>query len=63
MPLCIKLLNADGLVYVESGSPLPFAGAGEGDTPDWLAPWEAIRADKAGIVFYHLLKLRAAAAV
>jgi 16S rRNA (guanine(966)-N(2))-methyltransferase RsmD len=62
LPLCAQLLNADGLVYVESGSPLPTADAGEGDTPDWLAPWEAIRADKAGIVFYHLLKLRDAQA-
>ena len=25
LPLCAQLLNADGLVYVESGSPLPFA--------------------------------------
>jgi 16S rRNA (guanine(966)-N(2))-methyltransferase RsmD len=58
LPLCANLLAEDGLVYVESGAPLPFPGAGEGDTPDWLAPWEAIRADKAGIVFYHLLKLR-----
>ena len=62
LPLCVQLLNADGLVYVESGSPLPLAAAGEGDTPDWLAPWEAIRSDKAGIVFYHLLKLRDAKA-
>jgi 16S rRNA (guanine966-N2)-methyltransferase len=59
LPLCVKLLDADGLVYVESGVPLPFTDAGEGDTPDWLAPWEAIRSDKAGIVFYHLLRLRA----
>jgi 16S rRNA (guanine(966)-N(2))-methyltransferase RsmD len=60
LPLCANLLNEDGLVYVESGAPLPFAAdvdAGAG-APDWLAPWEAIRADKAGIVFYHLLKLR-----
>jgi 16S rRNA (guanine966-N2)-methyltransferase len=59
LPLCVNLLAADGLVYVESGVPLPFTDAGEGDTPDWLAPWEAIRSDKAGIVFYHLLRLRA----
>jgi 16S rRNA (guanine(966)-N(2))-methyltransferase RsmD len=58
LPLCAGLLTEGGLVYVESGAPLPFAEAGEGDVPDWLAPWEAIRADKAGIVFYHLLKLR-----
>ncbi len=57
LPLCVNLLTEDGLVYVESGAPLPF-GEG-GDTPDWLTPWEAIRADKAGIVFYHLLRLRA----
>jgi 16S rRNA (guanine(966)-N(2))-methyltransferase RsmD len=58
LPLCAKLLTEDGLVYVESGAPLPFdAGA---STPRWLAPWEAIRADKAGIVFYHLLKQRGA---
>jgi 16S rRNA (guanine(966)-N(2))-methyltransferase RsmD len=62
LPLCAGLLADDGLVYVESGAPLPFAEAGEGATPDWLAPWEAIRADKAGIVFYHLLRLRADAA-
>ncbi|HEU4376716.1 MAG TPA: 16S rRNA (guanine(966)-N(2))-methyltransferase RsmD [Telluria sp.] len=62
LPLCAQLLHADGLVYVESGSPLPFAGAGAGDTPDWLAPWETIRADKAGIVFFHLLRLRDAEA-
>jgi 16S rRNA (guanine966-N2)-methyltransferase len=58
LPLCVNLLAADGLVYVESGAPLPFAQEDGDDTPDWLAPWEAIRADKAGIVFYHLLRLR-----
>jgi 16S rRNA (guanine966-N2)-methyltransferase len=62
LPQCAGLLADGGLVYVESGAPLPFAEAGEGETPDWLAPWEAIRADKAGIVFYHLLKLRPASA-
>jgi 16S rRNA (guanine(966)-N(2))-methyltransferase RsmD len=58
LPLCQELLAEDGLVYVESGAPLPFAEAGEGETPDWLAPWEAIRSDKAGIVFYYLVTLR-----
>jgi 16S rRNA (guanine966-N2)-methyltransferase len=66
LPLCAGLLNEDALVYVESGAALPFAADNGNDddngapTPDWLAAWEAIRADKAGIVFYHLLKLRAA---
>jgi 16S rRNA (guanine966-N2)-methyltransferase len=58
LPLCAGLLKEGGLVYAESGAKLPFPDAGEGDCPDWLQPWEAIRADKAGIVFYHLLKLQ-----
>ena len=68
LPLCAGLLNENALVYVESGAALPFGANSDGDnqndngepTPDWLAPWEAIRADKAGIVFYQLLRLRAA---
>ena len=68
LPLCAGLLNQDALVYVESGAALPFGADRESDgnqpdgpsTPDWLAPWEAVRTDKAGTVFYHLLKLRAA---
>jgi hypothetical protein len=38
------------LVYAEAETPLD----GE-DTPEWLQGWSAIRADKAGMVFYHLL--------
>ena len=68
LPLCAGLLNENALVYVESGAALPFGANSDDDnqndngapTPDWLAPWEAIRADKAGIVFYQLLRLRAA---
>jgi 16S rRNA (guanine966-N2)-methyltransferase len=54
-PVCAKLLTADGLIYVESELQL--------DTevpPDWLAGWEVIRADKAGVVFYHLLQRKVA---
>ena len=58
LPLCAALLEAGGLVYAESGAPLPFAPEDGSAPPDWLAPWEAIRADKAGVVFYQLLKLR-----
>lgn len=50
LPICAKLLATDGLLYVESELPL--------DTempPDWLDGWEVVRADKAGMVFYHLL--------
>ncbi|MYN27723.1 16S rRNA (guanine(966)-N(2))-methyltransferase RsmD [Duganella levis] len=55
LPLCSKLLKEGGLVYAESGLALEFA---EGETPEWLADWEIIRADKAGMVFYHLLKYK-----
>ncbi|MYM69471.1 16S rRNA (guanine(966)-N(2))-methyltransferase RsmD [Pseudoduganella sp. FT55W] len=53
LPLCSKLLKEGGLVYAESGLALEFA---EGEAPEWMANWEIIRADKAGMVFYHLLK-------
>ncbi|RJG14467.1 16S rRNA (guanine(966)-N(2))-methyltransferase RsmD [Massilia cavernae] len=56
LPLCVNLLNEGGLVYAEADAPLPFAPQ-DGEMPAWLAPWEPVRADKAGIVFYHLLKL------
>jgi 16S rRNA (guanine(966)-N(2))-methyltransferase RsmD len=57
LPLCAGLLNEGGMVYAESGAALPFA-AKEGDaTPEWLAPWQLVRGDKAGMVHFHLLKL------
>jgi 16S rRNA (guanine(966)-N(2))-methyltransferase RsmD len=60
LPLCVQLLNEGGLVYAESGERLPFAETDEAaeDVPDWLQPWQLVRADKAGMVHYHLLKLR-----
>jgi len=57
LPLCTRLMKEDSLVYAESGAALEFA---EGETPEWMAPWEVIRADKAGMVFFHLLRLKAA---
>lgn len=56
LPLCGKLLKQGGLVYAESGLALEFA---EGEAPEWMDGWEIIRADKAGMVFYHLLKYKA----
>ncbi|WP_343733413.1 16S rRNA (guanine(966)-N(2))-methyltransferase RsmD [Duganella sp.] len=56
LPLCTRLLKEGGLVYAESGLSLAFA---EGEAPDWMANWDIIRADKAGMVFYHLLKYKA----
>lgn len=53
LPLCTRLLKEGGLVYAESGLPLEFA---DGEAPDWLAAWEVVRADKAGMVYFHLLK-------
>lgn len=55
LPQCTRILQEGGLVYAESGAALEFE---PGATPDWMAPWEVIRADKAGMVFFHLLKLR-----
>jgi 16S rRNA (guanine966-N2)-methyltransferase len=62
LPLCAALLEDGGLVYAEAGAPLPFAPEDGSAAPDWLAAWEPVRADKAGGVFYHLLKLRPATA-
>ncbi len=51
LPVCERLLAPGGLVYAEAEMPL----AGDAP-PDWLADWEVLRADKAGMVFYHLLR-------
>ena len=58
LPLCAALLEHDGLVYAEAGAALPFAPEDGSAAPDWLAPWEPVREGKAGVVFFHLLKLR-----
>ncbi|WP_020654345.1 16S rRNA (guanine(966)-N(2))-methyltransferase RsmD [Massilia niastensis] len=55
LPLCPALLKEGGMVYAEAETPLPL-GEGE-EMPEWLAGWDAVRADKAGMVYYHLLKL------
>jgi 16S rRNA (guanine(966)-N(2))-methyltransferase RsmD len=55
LPLCSKLLKENGLVYAESGLPLTFE---EGEPPEWMQGWDVVRADKAGMVFYHLLQYR-----
>lgn len=53
MPFCQQLLVPQGLMYVES----EFALEGD-DAPEWMAAWEIVRADKAGMVFYHLLRCK-----
>ena len=58
LPLCAGLLKEGGLVYAESGERLPFADGEhpEDVAPAWLDGWELLRGDKAGMVYYHLLK-------
>jgi 16S rRNA (guanine(966)-N(2))-methyltransferase RsmD len=51
LPLCERLLSDDGLLYAEAELPLT-----EEDPPAWMAGWEVVRSDKAGMVFYHLLR-------
>ncbi|AXA93247.1 16S rRNA (guanine(966)-N(2))-methyltransferase RsmD [Massilia sp. YMA4] len=55
LPLCLPLLKEDGLVYAEA----ELALTGD-DAPDWLAAWEVVRCDKAGMVHFHLLRRRPA---
>jgi len=61
LPLCTRLLKPGGLVYAESGLALTddafqtsLASDGTGK-PEWMLPWDVIRADKAGTVYFHLL--------
>jgi 16S rRNA (guanine(966)-N(2))-methyltransferase RsmD len=49
LPLCGRLLAADGLLYVEAENALP-----EASQEDWLQDWRIVRMDRAGMVFYHL---------
>ncbi|RBA25030.1 16S rRNA (guanine(966)-N(2))-methyltransferase RsmD [Herminiimonas fonticola] len=53
LPACAPLLANDGLIYVESETSLDVA-----TPPDWLQGWEVVRADNAGLVFYHLLQAK-----
>ncbi len=55
LPLCARLLAANGIVYVEAEAAL-----GGEDAPAWLAEWEVVRADRAGMAFYHLLQCKSA---
>jgi 16S rRNA (guanine(966)-N(2))-methyltransferase RsmD len=51
LPACARLLTPDGLVYAELEQSLT-----AGPAPEWLAGWEVVRADKAGMVYFHLLR-------
>jgi len=54
LPLCPALLKEGGMVYAEAEAPLSLEGP---DAPAWLAGWDIVRSDKAGMVYFHLLKL------
>jgi 16S rRNA (guanine966-N2)-methyltransferase len=56
LPICAQLLAEDGLIYLEAEH-----GLLDETPPSWLEPWDVIRADKAGMVFYHILKSNKAA--
>lgn len=51
LPACAPLLAENGLVYVEAEFSLTTE-----PVPEWLQNWQLLRADKAGAVFYHLLR-------
>lgn len=51
LPLCVHLLSENGIIYVESEIALT-----QDKPPAWLAPWQVIRQQNAGLVFYHLLQ-------
>ncbi len=54
LPLCAGLLAHGGYLYVETEAPL---GEGESEaTNNWYQGWTVVRADRAGMVFYHLLQ-------
>jgi 16S rRNA (guanine(966)-N(2))-methyltransferase RsmD len=47
LPVCERLLTDDGLVYAEAEQSL---------SNEAMPGWQVVRADKAGMVFYHLLR-------
>lgn len=51
LPACAQLLAENGLIYVEAEQSLLAE-----PQPDWLENWQILRADKAGMVFYHVLR-------
>lgn len=53
LPACAPLLADGGLIYVESEISLEAEAP-----PDWMHGWEVVRADNAGLVFYHLLQAK-----
>ena len=53
LPTCLQRLNPEGLVYAESDQPFEPASP---DVQEWLSAWQVIRSDKAGQVYFALLR-------
>lgn len=51
LPDCLALLTPDGLLYLEAEKPLE-----PDDLPECLKNWQVIRCDRAGKVYFHLLR-------
>lgn len=51
LPACRRLLANGGYLYAEAEMALDAKSP-----PEWLQGWDIIRSDKAGMVFYHLLR-------
>ena len=62
LPICQSLLAPGGIVYVEAESALDVVSQQQ-SAPAWLADWTVLRADRAGMVFYHLLQCKNPASV
>ena len=59
LPYCSKLLSKSGLLYLEAEHPMPSESAQEKLTEselNFLQDWHVIRADKAGSVYFHILR-------
>jgi 16S rRNA (guanine966-N2)-methyltransferase len=56
LPLCAPLLAPGGLIYAEAEFPLEGGAA-----PDWMADWDVLRADRAGMVYFQLLQRKKSA--
>jgi len=58
LPICNELLAEQGLLYVETEMSLadPVQGEESLVVPSLPVGWKIVRADRAGLVFYHLLQ-------
>jgi 16S rRNA (guanine(966)-N(2))-methyltransferase RsmD len=51
LPFCVTLLRSGGYLYLEAEKALT-----PSELPDELANWQVVRCDRAGKVFFHLLR-------